>query len=70
LFQYRAKSLIMIDTAGFGQRDVRLVSQLDTLKDCNCANIKKYVVLQANAQYRVMSKILDSYKKISLQGCI
>ncbi len=70
LFQYRAKSLIMIDTAGFGQRDVRLVSQLDTLKDSNCANIKKYVVLQANAQYRVMAKILDSYKKISLQGCI
>lgn len=70
LFQYRAKSLIMIDTAGFGQRDARLVSQLDTLKDSNCANIKKYVVLQANAQYRVMSKILDSYKKISLQGCI
>ena len=70
LFQYRMKSLIMIDTAGFGQRDVRLVSQLDTLKDSSCANIKKYVVMQANAQYRVMSNILDSYKKISLQGCI
>ncbi|WJG08397.1 flagellar biosynthesis protein FlhF [Aliiglaciecola sp. LCG003] len=70
LFQLRNKRLVLIDTAGFGQRDARLIKQLDTLNQHSCASIKKYVVMQANAQHRVMEHTLSAYQHISLQGCI
>lgn len=70
LYQYRSKSLILIDTAGFSQRDIRLINQLDTLDKVNYANINKYLVMQANTQYRVLSSTIKSYEKISLKGCI
>lgn len=70
LFQFRNKRLILIDTAGFGQRDVRLIKQLETLKQSTTANISSYLVMQANSQYQVMQQTIKAYKQISLQGCI
>lgn len=70
LYQFRNKRLVLVDTAGFGQRDSRLIKQLDTLNQHSCATIKKYLVMQANAQYQVMEKTIAAYQKISLQGCI
>lgn len=70
LFQYRNKRLVLIDTAGFGQRDVRLIKQLDTLNSDVCANIKKFLVLQANCQYQVIQQSIKVYKQVGLQGCI
>lgn len=70
LFQYRNKRLILIDTAGFGQRDVRLIKQLDTLNGDVCVNIKKFLVLQANCQYQVIQQSIKAYKQVGLHGCI
>ena len=70
LFQYKNKRLVFIDTAGFGQRDVRLIKQLDTLNDKVCANIKKFLVLQANCQYQVIQQSIKVYNQVALQGCI
>ncbi|MDO6693935.1 flagellar biosynthesis protein FlhF [Aliiglaciecola sp. 3_MG-2023] len=70
LFQLRNKRLVLIDTAGFGQRDSRLIKQLDTLNQHSCANIKKYVVIQANAQYKVLEHTLSAFSTTDLQGCI
>jgi flagellar biosynthesis protein FlhF len=70
LYQFRSKRLVLVDTAGFGQRDSRLIKQLDTLNQHSCATIKKYLVIQANAQYQVMERTIAAYQKISLQGCI
>lgn len=70
LYQFRNKRLVLVDTAGFGQRDSRLIKQLDTLNQHSCATIKKYLVIQANAQYQVMERTIAAYQKISLQGCI
>lgn len=70
LFQLRNKRLVLIDTAGFGQRDSRLIKQLDTLDQHSCAKIKKYVVMQANAQHKVMEYTLNAYKSTELNGCI
>lgn len=70
LHQLRSKRLVLIDSAGFGQRDSRLINQLDTLNQHSCANIKKYLVMQANAQYQVMERTIRAYNSISLQGCI
>ncbi|TRY29488.1 flagellar biosynthesis protein FlhF [Aliiglaciecola sp. M165] len=70
LFQLRNKRLVLIDTAGFGQRDSRLIKQLDTLHQDSCANIKKYIVMQANTQHKVMEQTLNVFNHVALQGCI
>ncbi|MCC2614765.1 flagellar biosynthesis protein FlhF [Aestuariibacter halophilus] len=70
LYQLRNKRLVLIDSAGFGQRDSRLIKQLDTLRTHSCASIKKYLVMQANSQYQVMERTINTYNQISLQGCI
>lgn len=70
LFQFRNKRIILIDTAGFGQRDVRLIRQLETLNQSACATIQNYLVMQANSQYQVMQQTIKAYQQVSLQGCI
>lgn len=70
LYQFRNKRLVLIDTAGFSQRDTRLIKQLDTIRGASCANIKMYMVLQANAQRHVMERTLQLYNKLAIQGCI
>lgn len=70
LFQLRNKRLVLIDTAGFGQRDSRLIKQLDTLHQDSCANIKKYIVMQANTQHKVMEQTLNVFNHVTLHGCI
>ncbi len=70
LYQFKDKKLVLIDTAGFGQKDTRLIKQLDTLNESNCANIKKYLVLQTNAQYQVMNQTIATYQQTGLSGCI
>lgn len=70
LYQLRNKRLVLIDTAGFSQRDARLIKQLDTLKETSCANIRMYMVLQANTQRQTMERTLAVYKNMAIQGCI
>lgn len=70
LYQFRNKRLVLVDTAGFSQKDARLIKQLDTMKQNSCANIRHYLVMQANCQYRVMQQTINEYRQISLQGCI
>jgi flagellar biosynthesis protein FlhF len=70
LYQFRNKRLVLVDTAGFSQKDARLIKQLDTMKQNTCANIRNYLVMQANCQYRVMQQTVNEYQQISLQGCI
>jgi flagellar biosynthesis protein FlhF len=70
LFQFRNKRLVLVDTAGFSQKDARLIKQLDTMKQNSYANIRNYLVMQANCQYRVMQQTVNEYRQISLRGCI
>ena len=70
LYQFRNKRLVLVDTAGFSQKDARLIKQLDTMKQNSCANIRNYLVMQANCQYRFMQQTVNEYRHISLQGCI
>ncbi|MDF2177470.1 flagellar biosynthesis protein FlhF [Aliiglaciecola sp. CAU 1673] len=70
LHQFRSKGLVLIDTAGFGQRDTRLIKQLDTLSQSSYTSIRHYLVLAANAQRQVMEHQVQAYGQISLQGCI
>ena len=63
------KDLVLIDTAGISQRDIRLSEQLALLKD-NKSKIKIYLVLSANSQVRGMEETIAAFKKVRLDGCI
>lgn len=67
---YASKKLILIDTAGMGQRDMRLAKHLTTLVTSARVRIKNYLVLSANTQSRVMQENVDRFKTIPLSGCI
>lgn len=71
LIQYYAdKKLVLIDTAGMGQRDLRLSQYLTTLIANARVRIRNYLVLSANTQPRVMQENVERFKKIPLAGCI
>ncbi|ASA54936.1 flagellar biosynthesis protein FlhF [Vibrio gazogenes] len=68
--QLRNRRLILVDTAGMGQRDVRLSEQLDTLMQDRGGVIKSYLVLPATAQRKVLQETIDHFRRIPLSGCI
>jgi flagellar biosynthesis protein FlhF len=64
------RKLILIDTAGMSQRDVRLAENLSALVHNSRVKIKSYLVLSATSQARVMQEAVEHFKRISLAGCI
>lgn len=70
LNQLAQRKLILIDTAGMSQRDVRLAEKLASLVHNSRVKIKSYLVLSATAQARVMQETVTQFKRISLAGCI
>ena len=70
LQQFSEKKLILIDTAGMGQRDIRLAEQLTALVTTSRIRIRNYLVLAANSQQRVMQENVERFKKVPLSGCI
>ncbi|GAA4874544.1 flagellar biosynthesis protein FlhF [Ferrimonas pelagia] len=70
LYQLRSRRLVLIDTAGMGQRDMRLVEQLERLTGATKLSIKPYLVLSATAQYRVLQETVERFRRIDLAGCI
>lgn len=67
---FAGKKLVLIDTAGMGQRDIRLSQYLTTLIANARIRIRNYLVLSANTQQRVMQENVERFKKIPLAGCI
>ncbi|WP_019613248.1 flagellar biosynthesis protein FlhF [Psychromonas ossibalaenae] len=70
LYQFREKRLVLIDTAGMGQRDVRLSEQLETLMRNSRVNIQSYLVISSTSQRRVVEEAIAHFKRIALSGCI
>lgn len=70
LEQYASKKLILIDTAGMGQRDIRLAEQLTSLVSNARVRIRSYLVLAANSQQAVMQENVDRFKHVPIAGCI
>jgi flagellar biosynthesis protein FlhF len=70
LFQLRHKRLVLIDTAGFSQRDSRLIKQINQFDNGQMQPVKKYLVAQANTQYAALQRIIDAYEGVELSGCI
>jgi flagellar biosynthesis protein FlhF len=70
IHQLRNRRLILVDTAGMGQRDVRLSEQLDTLMQNSDEVIHSYLVLPATAQRKVLQETIEHFRRIPLSGCI
>jgi len=70
LNQLQQRKLILIDTAGMSQRDLRLAEKLASLVHNSRVKIKSYLVLSATSQARVMQESVQQFKRIGLAGCI
>ena len=62
------KSLILIDTAGMSQRDLRLSQQFALLSDT--PRIHSYLVLTANAQHSVLRETVAAFTRVPLHGVV
>ncbi|MFW2373499.1 MAG: flagellar biosynthesis protein FlhF [Gammaproteobacteria bacterium] len=69
LHKLNDKKLVLIDTAGMSQRDLRLSEQFVHIGR-QAALIKSYLVLSANAQLTTLDEVIRSFKKANLAGCI
>lgn len=63
------KRLILIDTAGMSQRDMKLVEQIDTLQQSGQA-IKSYLVMSAATEYKAMNEIINAFQVFEPQASI
>ena len=66
---FRHKRLVLIDTAGMGQRDVRLAGQFKTIL-AGAPQIKSYVLLAANVQGSGLNEVVNTFKHLNPDGCI
>ncbi|MGL5727103.1 MAG: flagellar biosynthesis protein FlhF, partial [Plesiomonas sp.] len=70
LYQLRHKRFVLLDTAGMGQRDLRLTEQLNTLMQTQGERIRTFLVLPATAQRGVLQETVDHFRRIPLAGTI
>jgi len=63
------KRLVLIDTAGIGQRDRRLAEQVALFGRAGMP-IKSYLVMSAASQLRVMQETVDAFSGFSPDACI
>ncbi|HEB55059.1 MAG TPA: flagellar biosynthesis protein FlhF [Gammaproteobacteria bacterium] len=67
------KGLILIDTAGMSQRDMKLSKQLSMLTDGardGGREVQIYLTLAANSQRRVLEDVAQAFNKIPLAGAV
>lgn len=69
LHAFRDKRLVLIDTAGMGQRDQRLAEQGKMLQ-IDGFPIKNYLVLSATTQLAGLMEVAQAFQAIPLNGCI
>lgn len=70
LYQFRNRKLVLIDTAGMGQRDLRLFQQLDNLTANSRIPIRSYLVMSATGQRRVLEDAVKQFSRIPLSGAV
>jgi len=65
----RDKQLVLIDTAGVSQRDMRLTEQLGVLRQ-GAPRVKSYLVLSATAQRAALDETVRTFRHMELAGCV
>ena len=66
---FRDKRLVLIDTAGMGQRDLRLAGQFKTILS-GAPQIRSYVLLAANVQREGLDEVAHAFRDLEPAGCI
>lgn len=69
IHSFSDKRLILIDTAGMSQRDLRLAEQLKTLQHGDLP-IQSYLVMSATTQYKAALEIMDAFQILEPQATI
>ncbi len=68
LEEFDDKSLVLIDTAGMSQRDLRLNQQFSLLK--SKVSITTYLVLSTTTRLSCLNEIMNAFRSAKLDGCI
>ena len=63
------KDLVLIDTAGMSQRDIRISEQISVLKETK-ANMKVFLVIAATSQLSALEETISVFRGVDLDGCI
>ncbi|NVK31451.1 MAG: flagellar biosynthesis protein FlhF [Gammaproteobacteria bacterium] len=63
------RKLVLIDTAGASQRDLRLAEQFQALNNTS-AVIKTYLTISATTQLQVVDEIIRAFSDFDLAGCV
>ncbi len=69
LEQFRERRLVLIDTAGMSQRDIRLSQQVAMIK-ASSLRVKCYLVLSAAAQSQVLEETVRAFRKVAIDGTV
>jgi len=63
------KRLVLIDTAGMSQRDLRLTEQFNQVLS-GAPKLKTCVVLSANTQTAALQDVMRAFSKVKLDACV
>lgn len=69
LQQYAGKRLVLIDTAGSGQRDQQLGERLNLLA-AQGQRVQNYLVLSCTAQKAALEESVRAFSRLPLTGCV
>ncbi|EHQ51957.1 GTP-binding signal recognition particle SRP54 G- domain-containing protein [Ectothiorhodospira sp. PHS-1] len=64
----KSKRLVIIDTAGTNQRDMKLLAELESLTALPSA--RTLLVMAANVQKAVMTETVKSFARLQPEGCV
>lgn len=65
----RDKSLVLIDTAGMSQRDMRLAEQFSMLESTGMP-VRIYAVLSTTTQRAAIDEVVRAFGSVNLDGCV
>ena len=63
------RKLVLIDTTGMSQRDLRLAEQFSMIRG-GAEAVRSYVVLSATTREAALEEIMQTYQRIKPSGCI
>ncbi len=63
------RDLVLIDTAGMSQRDVRLTQQFQVIQG-STPSIKTYLVLSTTTHRAGLREVVEAFGEVKLDGCI
>jgi flagellar biosynthesis protein FlhF len=69
IHDFSDKRLILIDTVGMSQRDLRLAEQIQTLRHKELP-IRPYLVISATSQYKTVMEVIDAFQILEPQAAI